>query len=189
MLADALTFDDLWTGSAVVHALGCAAHAPAPGRSLALACIHRAAHHQGHERLVWLYDIHLLASPFGAADWEAFGELVASRGVAAICLDGLQAAGDAFGTVVPAATAARLEAAAAREPSRRFVTRTLNRRGVLLSDLAVLPSWSDRVRLLREHAFPPAAFIRRRYGVTRPIWLPALYVHRLLTGAYKWVRP
>ena len=189
MLADALTFDDLWAGSSVVHSLGNAAHAPAPGRSLALACIHRAAHHHGHERLVWLYDIHLLASPFGEADWEAFGELAVSRGVAAICLDGLQAAGDALGTVVPAPLAARLGAAAAREPARRFVTGALNRRGVLLSDLAVLPAWSDRVRLLREHAFPPAAFIRRRYGVTRPIWLPALYVRRLLTGAYKWVRP
>ena len=189
MLADALTFDDLRAASAVVPALGGAAHAPAPGDSLALACIHRAAHHHGHERLVWLYDIHLLASSFGAAGWEAFGELVVSRRVAAICLDGLQAAGEALGTVVPPDIAARLAAAAAREPSRRFVTRTLNRRGVLLSDLSVLPAWSDRVRLLREHAFPPAAFIRRRYGVTSPIWLPALYVHRLVTGAYKWVRP
>ena len=33
----------------------------APVNALVLACIHRLAHHQGRDRLVWLYDIHLLA--------------------------------------------------------------------------------------------------------------------------------
>ena len=189
MLADALTFDDLWAARVSVPPLGIDARAPVPAAALALACIHRIAHHHGHDRLVWLYDIHLLASSFDASGWEMFADLASDRGVAAICLDGLQATREAFGTEVPAALTGRLQSAAAREPSRRFVMNGFNRRGVLLSDLAVLPAWSDRLRLLREHAFPPAAFIRRRYGVTSPVWLPALYLHRLVTGAYKWVRP
>ena len=189
VLADALTFDDLWAGRGSVPPLGSGARAPAPAAALALACIHRIAHHHGHDRLVWLYDIHLLASSFAATGWETFADLATDRGVAAICLDGLQAAREAFDTVVPDAVTGRLQSAAVREPSRRFVMDGFNRRGVLWSDLAVLPAWGDRLRLLREHAFPPAAFIRRRYGVTSPVWLPALYLHRLVTGAYKWVRP
>jgi hypothetical protein len=189
MLADALTFDDLWAARVSVPPLGAGARAPAPTASLALACIHRIAHHHGHERLVWLYDVHLLASSFAAAGWETFADLASGRGVAAICLDALQATRAAFDTVVPDDLIDRLQSAAAREPSRRIIMNGFNRRHVLLSDLAVLPAWSDRIRLLREHAFPPAAFIRRRYGVTSPVWLPALYLHRLVTGAYKWVRP
>jgi Uncharacterised nucleotidyltransferase len=189
MLADALAFDELWGTAATVPPLGEAARVPSSLASLALACIHRVAHHQGQDRLIWLYDIHLLASRLTDAEWQALSDLAVRRGIAAICLDGLRVAHGALGTTVPAGIASRLEAAAPREPSRRFVSDALNRRGVLMSDLAVLPGWSDRLRLLREHAFPPAAFIRRRYGVTSPIWLPALYVHRLVTGAYKWVRP
>jgi hypothetical protein len=59
---------------------------------------------------------------------------------------------------------------------------------VLVSDLKALRSWRARLRLLREHAFPPPAFMRQRYGTTRWWLLPALYVYRFATGAVRWVR-
>ena len=60
----------------------------------------------------------------------------------------------------------------------------MHKRDVLVSDSAVLRDWKSRV-LLREHAFPPAAFIRQRYGVRQPGPLPALYLHRLVVGVYR----
>ena len=106
-----------------------------------------------------------------------------------MCLDGLQQARDQLGASLPTSVEGALAAAAPSEPSRRYLEGLLNRRQVLASDLAALGSWRARLRLIREHAFPPAAFIRERYGVKSSLLLPALYVHRLLTGAHKWVRP
>jgi hypothetical protein len=60
---------------------------------------------------------------------------------------------------------------------------------ILASDLKALPGWRQRLRLLREHVFPPAGYIRRRYAVSSPLALPALYAHRFVTGAFKWRRP
>ena len=51
----------------------------------------------------------------------------------------------------------------------------VRKRDVLMSDLKVLGSWSERMRLMREHAFPPAAFIQQRYGTQARWLLPALY--------------
>ena len=161
---------------------------PAPVVSAVLACLHRLAHHQGHDRLIWLYDLKLLASGFDDADWAAFTELAVERRVAAVCLDGLAQARDRLGAPLPGHVAARLAAAGRTEPSRSYVDTTVRKRDVLVSDLAVLPTWAARLRLLREHAFPPAAFILRRYGVSSRVWLPALYCHRLVTGAFRWTR-
>lgn len=189
ILADALPFDTLWRDAEKAPALGPAARVPSSVASVVLACVHRLAHHQGQDRLVWLYDLKLLAAGFGTADWESLRVLATKRGVAGLCLDGLREASVRLGALLPAAVEAALAAAAPTEPSRQYLEGTVHKRDVLVSDLSVLPTWGARLRLLREHAFPPAAFIRQRYGVRNPLWLPALYVHRLVAGAYKWVRP
>jgi hypothetical protein len=188
LLADVLPFEDVWAGSQAAPALGPAARVPSHVASIVLACVHRLAHHQGQDRLIWLHDLALLASRLGREEWTALCDLAISRGVAAICLDGLSRAREAFATPLPADVVARLEAAGRAEPSRRYVDGAVRRRDVLVSDLAVLGTWSARLRLIREHAFPPASFILKRYGLRSPLWLPALYAHRLVTGAWKWAR-
>jgi hypothetical protein len=189
VLAGALPFDVLWNGAQLVPRLGPAGRAPSTVDALLLACIHRLAHHQGHDRLVWLYDIRLLAGTLSPDGWQELSEVTGQRGVAGVCLDGLRRAHELLGAPLPPATARMLAALAPTEPSRAYVERAVHRRDVLASDLALLPTWSQRFRLIREHAFPPAAFIRSRYGVQSSLWLPALYMHRLVTGAARWVRP
>ena len=81
-----------------------------------------------------------------------------------------------------------LSGAIPAEPSRGLTGPWRYTRDVLRSDLAHLQSQRARVRLLLEHAFPPASFMQQRYGTRTPWVLPALYVHRLVTGASKWVR-
>ena len=189
VLADVLSFDVLWRDAESAPALGRAARVPSRVASALLACVHRLAHHQGQDRLIWLYDLKLLAGAFGPADWVALRDLAIARGVAGLCLDGLREARRHLGIRLPADLEAALAAAAPGEASRQYLEGPVHKRDVLLSDLSVLPTWRARLRLLREHAFPPAAFIRQRYGVRNPLWLPVLYVHRLVTGASKWVRP
>ena len=189
MLADSLPFDDLWQSSQQAPQLGPAARVPSPIASVVLACVHRLAHHQGHDRLVWLVDLKLLASTFTETDWETLARLACQRGIAGLCLDGLRQSRDRLGCRLPAAVEATLASSAPREPSRMYLQGVVHKRDVLVSDLSTLANWTSRLRLLREHAFPPAAFIRQRYGVSNRWLLPALYLHRLVSGALRWVRP
>ena len=55
----------------------------------------------------------------------------------------------------------------------------------LETDLRALPDWSRRLQLLREHAFPPGAYMLEKYGRHTPLWLPALYLHRGARGAWR----
>lgn len=188
IVADALSFEDLWSHSRPAPLLGAAARVPSAIGSIALGCVHRLAHHQGQDRLVWLYDLKLLTATLTPSAWDALTGFACDHRIAAMCLDGLRAAHDRLGSTLPPHVAEALAAAAPNEPSKIYVDRPLSRRDVLLSDLAVLPTWQERVRLVREHAFPPAAFIQQRYGTKARWLLPALYVHRLVTGASKWGR-
>lgn len=189
VLADALPFELLWRDKQSIPALGSGAWAPSAAAATVLACVHRLAHHQGRDRLIWLYDLHLLTGAFGPAEWDAVRGLALDRRVAGVCLDGLRRAGQCFDGLLPPELTSALAEAAVAEPSRQYLDGPVRRRDVLVSDLRLLPSWRARARLLREHAFPPGNFIRQSYGVTSRLWLPLLYAHRLATGARKWLRP
>jgi hypothetical protein len=189
VLADVVSFEEAWSESEPAPALGRSARVPSRVVSVVLACVHRLAHHQGEERLIWLQDLVQLAARLGPGEWRALGDIAVARGVAAICADGLARAHAVLGAPVPADVQERLEAAGRDEPTRAYVAGEVRKRDVLLSDLATLDGWHARARLLREHAFPPAAFVLRRYGVHSRWWLPLLYAHRLVTGAFRWGRP
>ena len=62
LFADRLTYDDLSRDAVAVPRLGPHALAPSPPLALLVACLHRTAHHGTTTRLLWLYDIHLLAT-------------------------------------------------------------------------------------------------------------------------------
>ena len=188
MLADSITFEQMWTDAAAVPALGPDARVPSRVHAMSIACVHRLAHHQGNDRLIWLYDIDLLAAAMTRADWQALLDLARRQKIAGLCADGLRGARSVFGTRIPADIEEGLAGAVPAEPSRVYLEGPVTQRDVLRSDLAHLQSSRARVRLLLEHAFPPASFMKQRYGTRAPWVLPALYVHRLVTGASKWVR-
>lgn len=192
LLSPVLEFESLRARAIPVAALGAHARAPGPVDALLLAALHRATHHQmpmrvdGHahrgDRLIWLYDLHLLVPRLAEAELAELAKRAARHGVAGLCLDAVRAAQRTFGTAVPAALAQSLERDAARaEPSMAFLRS--GRRGLLLAEVRALPGWRDRWRLLREHAFPPADYMLHKYA-TRQRWLlPALYVRR----AFGWL--
>jgi hypothetical protein len=157
----------------------CSVHA------LLLACVHRVAHHQGSEALVWLYDIHLLSERMTAAEWAQFATLASDREVGVICRQGLSLAQERFGTALPAGVldvnghGAAEKSAAYLEP-RRHVTR-------VYWDLQALPDWMARLRLMRQHLFPSARYMRMVYAPASQAPLPVLYAVRALRGARKWM--
>src|SRR5678816_3932786 len=67
--AHLLTYGEVAAEAVPVSALGPHARRPSDGHELFIACVHRAAHHAGDERLIWLYDIHLMTERLGSVSY------------------------------------------------------------------------------------------------------------------------
>jgi hypothetical protein len=188
MFADVLTFEELVADAQPIPQLS-EALGPSAVHALLLSCVHRVAHHLNSDLLMWLYDIHLLASAMDAREREEFVELVRRKRVRAICAAGLDNAERYFATVHPAGWRNRLDAAADDdpEPSSVFLRPGARRIDMMLWDLRALGGWTRKIRLLQETMFPPAAYVRARYGPNTPIAFA--YVNRIITGARRWLRP
>ncbi len=98
--ASTFSFADLYQQSTIVTQLAETAHALNPIHALLLACMHRVAHIPRGEgnRLIWLYDMHLLSSTFSDSEWQAFCQLAQEKAIAGVCLDSLQTAQEYFHT-------------------------------------------------------------------------------------------
>lgn len=189
-VADLLSFDEVYAASAPIPGLGRAGRAASRVHALILACVHRVAHHCADERLIWLHDIHLLAEALSPDEAEALVSLSRQRSVTAICADGLLAARRAFATSLPDDLLDRLTPVGrgpGSEPSASLLTGGPTLARELLSDFRAI-TWPQRVRLFREHAFPPAQYMNAAYRTSSRALLPALYTHRLVRGAWRLLR-
>jgi hypothetical protein len=190
LFADRLTYDDLRRDSVAVPRLGPHALAPSPPLALLVACLHRTAHHGSTTRLLWLYDLHLLATAFSDRDWHTVVARAELCGLTPVVAAGLEHAAERLGTVVPPSVLGRLHAAnVVIEPEMRaFLHGTPSRIQVAASDWHRIAGASTRLQFLREHVFPPAIYMRHRYNSSSRVALPFLYVHRAVTGAVRWLK-
>jgi hypothetical protein len=189
VFSDLVSYDELQASAVALPALGAGAWGLSDVHALLIACVHRVAHHYDAGKLIWLYDIHLIASRLPPGEWRTFEALCQSRGVARVCRRSLERASAAFGTALPSVVLSGLDrvmsetevaTAAFLEPGRRHVEQ-------VVGDLRALPSWGDRARLVRQHVFPPASYMRGSYAPSSGAPLAVLYVRRALQGAWKWL--
>ena len=188
--AGVVTYEELEARAAQVPALGASARVPATVDALLLALIHPVMHHQNQRRLLWAYDVHLLAH---ALDPRAFRELVdraVDKRIAAVCAQGLRGAQVWFGTVIPRDLVDHLAAAPLGEqPTAAYLTPARTWSSETAANLRGLARWGDRLRLLKEIAVPPRAYMLRAYGVGGSglgrVLLPALYLHRGVRGVWR----
>lgn len=188
VFADTLTFDELSTAARAVPQLGDDARTLSDVHALILACVHRVAHHQNCDRLIWSFDIHLLVSAMDPRQHAEFLELACVKRLRSVCAAGLDSALCRFGTRHPAGWRDRLQTGSAGEvePTAAFLQQRLRRIDILRSDLLAVRGWARKIRLIREHLFPPADFVRARYGSDIPVLFA--YVDRILGGVGKWFR-
>lgn len=188
VFADALTFNELMAAARTVPELGECARGPSNVHALIVACVHRVAHHHDCDQLIWLYDIHLLAGAMAPGERTEFLDQACAKRLRSICGSGLARAQLQFGTQHPAGWLARLQTSGddEAEPTAAFLRQGLRRIDILKSDLRAVRGWAPKIRLIREHLFPPAAFVRARYGSDTPLLLA--YVDRILGGVGKWFR-
>jgi hypothetical protein len=163
-----------------------------PLDTLMLASVHRAAHHPGDASLIWHYDVWLLARALDRPSVDAFCERARRAGVASLCAHELREAracfGDAGGGALGDDVIGSLAAAGAGEPTRHYLSPGRTPLGDALGDLAALPGARARARLVREHLFPPRAFMAATYGGASAAVLPFLYVWRIVSGGLRWIR-
>jgi hypothetical protein len=150
--------------------------------------VHRVAHHFNDDRLVWLYDIHLLASRLSEREWVLFAERAHERGVSAIARESLMRAAGYFQTTVPSHVIDRaLASGSEHEATAAFLDHDRRQLTTFLDDFRALARWSDRGRLVRQHLFPPSAYMREVYAPASTAPLGLLYVRRAIRGARKWL--
>jgi hypothetical protein len=185
----AVAYEDFAAARMAVPGLGRHAWTLGVPDALALACIHRVAHHQNSGDLLWLWDVRLLVDAMTPDETGAFVGIASRLKIRAACATTLTAAAGRF--QMPAASRlidrVRPDPGDAPEPSARFLRGAMSQTDLLRSDLASL-GWRGGAALVREHLFPPAAYMREHYAGWPAVLLPAAYVHRILAGAPKWLR-
>jgi hypothetical protein len=188
VFAEMLSYRELSERAMPLPALGPSARGLSSVDALLVACIHRIAHHLDSDRLIWLYDIKLIAERLNATEWQAFLALAADRKVAAVCLHSLRRTDTLFPGTTPAWVwdAARAATGTDVELSAGYLT-PRPQAHLMLDDLRALPTWRDRGRLIRQHVFPPASFMRRTYAPESRAPLPVLYGLRFIRGATRWL--
>jgi hypothetical protein len=185
--AAALRYDELLARAIELPAIGEGALGLSLVDALIYACIHRVVHHHDSDRLIWLYDVHLLRERLSQDDVRELWRLAAERRVVAICRQTLQRAQTFFGGAGDDA-ATHLDHIDEHEPSRGFLDRERSRGSQLASDLAALPSLRARVTRLRQLAFPPRSYMTRQFGAHTAAALPLLYVWRGVRGVARLFR-
>lgn len=181
-----LTFEEISASAVPLDRLGQSALGLDPARALLVSCVHPYAHHAGSQRLIWDYDTFLLASCATETQWCAFLDLADDRGVMDLCAHRLERASRLLGLVVPEHARRRLEVRSADGADARYDDRVPQVR-TMISDLRTLPRWSDRLRLVGQHVFPPAQYMRQVYAPASVAPLPLLYARRAVRGAVKWL--
>ncbi|MBV8544174.1 MAG: nucleotidyltransferase family protein [Acidobacteria bacterium] len=189
VVRDALPFEELLSRAIAVPRIAPNALAPSHVDALVLACIHRVAHHHDTERLIWLYDIHLLREAMSADEHARFWRLAAERGVVAICERSIELADEWFAAAPHDRARDWLteDERSRDEPSAAFLNRD-RRRGAVLSDDFKALDWRSRFRRLRELALPPLGFMRQSFPSAPAAVLPALYVWRGARGVLRLMR-
>jgi colanic acid biosynthesis glycosyl transferase WcaI len=184
-----LAFEQLFADSIPIPALGPHARSPSPVHMMLHACMHRAANFTTvyraagesviePNRLIWLYDIHLLANAFTRQEWTRLADFAEQHAIRQVCWDALQATASAFRKSIPADVAKRLGTAETKEPSAAYLRTGLANK--LLTDIKAEPNFRARWRLAAEYALPDAGFIRRKYDQRAP--LSALYALHIARG-------
>jgi len=180
--ADALGFEELMDQSVVVPQLAASARTLRPVHALLLACMHRVATMPlgNADRLIWLFDMYLLAGSFSGDDWAQFLALASDRSIAGSCQHSLDAAREFFPVAVPDDVLIGLAKAAENEPFTPG--EDMKRWEYYLHVFKSTRGWGSKARLLKEHFFPSAEYLMEKYQTRNRFKLPFLYVHRVFVG-------
>lgn len=192
VLAKLFTYDELKHSARPLSRLSPHGLEACPVHALLIACVHRSTHkqqpytvqsvaHHNANRVIWLYDIHLLAGRLDPQEWGRFTQLAQDKGLRAVCLDGMRQAQEHFHTAYPPDVIESLARPGPTElPAVYLESNALRQQWM---DFVALGNASRRVRYLLETLFPAADYMHGKFPGS-PRWvLPWLYLRRTAGGA------
>ncbi len=149
--------------------------------SLLIASIHRSGHHNKEERLIWLYDIHLLANSLNQDQWTQLCHRAHDKRVSGITLNALETCQDIFGTQLSSRALEQLRnSCSANEPSAVFLDQSLSERHYFWADLKSMSTLTAQLGFIRETLFPPPSYVRQQMNTSST---GIAYLKRLFRGA------
>lgn len=175
------THAELAASAVGLPALGHHARRLGDAHALAVALLHRAGNNcfvapGAGDRLIWLYDIHLLAAAMRADDRARFLDIVAARRVVAIAIDGLRQCAACLGCAAAEALANDLEGAPHRASGADLLRAgRLHREWI---ELHAMPTAGVRVAYLARRILPTAEYMRESRAGPTESRLPALHFRR-----------
>ena len=187
LYAGCFEFDELHAEAIALPALGDHARGLGSVHALLHACVHRVGNLPVGEgnRLIWLYDMDLLARRFSARDFDRLRNLSVQRGLAGASWDGLRNAVSTFATPLPDGLLDALKRAANQE---HFDVRKAGRRWYQeWHNLRALPV-AKRRSWAWEKLFPNPAYMRELYPVGNRWSLGCAYAQRLGHGLWLTLR-
>lgn len=184
--ADAFDFAELYEHSVPLPQLAGSARTLGPVHALLMACMHRVATipHGNADRLIWLFDLYLLAGSFTRHQWTEFVALARARQLCGSCVHSLSAARRFFPLDVPAGTLAEMDEAAAKEPFKPG--QEMKRWQYYFHVFQSVPGLRKKAKLLREHLLPSPDYLMEKYQTSNRCILPLLYVRRVFGGVKRY---
>jgi hypothetical protein len=197
LFAKSFTFDELSADAIEIPALASCARGLGYTHALLLACMHRFMHAHAPfyvdgnpvyagDHLRWVYDIHLLCS-LNITRWSEFTTLARTKRIAEFCVDGLNAAKEAFITQIPTEAMGALQTAAHDEAESAKRLRA-SEAAWFFANLRALPDLRQRLALIKQVALPPPAYMMDKYQTNNRLVLPLLYGYRMVNGVYKRIK-
>ncbi|MBV1877099.1 MAG: nucleotidyltransferase family protein [Pseudomonadales bacterium] len=196
--ANQLPWQELIQNVAGIEQLGHLTSTLQPPYQMLHACIHRVAHlHSVYDvdeinikgdRLIWLYDIFLLARRFSAQDWQQLVELAQKKAICCLIIDTLDAVSECFPaqSLLPNKARKILTLQATGEKSVLLLSQ--GRFKPTLHDFLMLGN-RQRLQLLKEKILPSARFLLYKYDKQSALWLPCLYLMHWSGGLKKYLLP
>jgi hypothetical protein len=189
-LSRLFTYDELVGAAVNLPALCDSAVCASPAHALIVACMHRKTHfhdpYHGYisaDRLIWNYDIHLLANLLSPSQWNEVVHAAKVKGLRSVLYDGICAARRDLPAACPKFVLDALAEAPANEQPAIYICSGRLRR--LRMDFLGLDGVSKKMRFLRELAFPSTAYILKKFQDSHFKWLPWLYARRGFSGIVK----
>lgn len=152
------------------------------------ACLHRGVHIKSpywigddiayEDRLIWLYDLHLLAPHLSDADWSEVVARATRHRTTDLCHDALSEAVRLLGTQVSPDILSALAAQAVDDGPSFYLTRA-SRGRLFLANLAAVPGLRAKFAYFRTYFFPSGLYMRAKYDAPAgtPVW--KLHVRRI----------
>lgn len=187
ILSRLFSYEELRVAAAPLPALSADAIAAGRVHALLLACMHRAGHrqcpyfvddveHYGGDRLIWLYDIHLILGELSSAQYEELVAIAERKGLGGVCLEGVEEARACFHTSVPEGVRSALARMGPAEAVSRYLDGSVMYQ--YYANFLAVDGAANKVRFLGQLLFPSEEYMRRTYPRVKPDWLPWLYARR-----------